>query len=442
MTTKLSIIIPVYDCEKFLKKCLNSICKQVRKNVEVIIVNDCSTDGSNKICKSFTKKYNFVRLINLKKNKGAGHCRDIGIRIAAGDYISFVDSDDRLLNGSIGNILNHIKNFYGKEVFILRYVDSIIKKASDLNIDKNFNFSLKQNKENKSLVDYIKNFDLFLPTCWLYVVKKKFLHLNNINFKNIRLFEDLPFVSQILCLTKSFKFIEKPSYVYNRSRTNNLSFIVGYMAVISDIKSIERIGLFINKKKEFLNKSKIKFLFSILRMLIQIILANILVCKLNEIKKVSKYLYKYNLIFLKLSNFGFKKIDFFLQKDKIIYESLLEYKSKKIEVIKKKFEKLRYSNIILFCAGKSSLIISKILISMGAKITNIIDNNHMFFGKKLNNIIIKNPLYLKKNLDKFSNYKILVCHSHIKPINTIKLQLNKIGIRGKNISHINLFCII
>jgi hypothetical protein len=51
-------------------------------------------------------------------------------------------------------------------------------------------------------------------------------------------------------------------------------------------------------------------------------------------------------------------------------------------------------------------------------------------------------LYLKKNLDKFSNYKILVCHSHIKPINTIKLQLNKIGIRGKNISHINLFCII
>ena len=175
MTIRLSIIIPVYNSKKYLKVCLNSICKEVRKNVEVIIINDCSTDGSIKICKNFAKKYNFIRLINLKKNKGVAYCRNTGIRIAAGDYISFVDSDDRLLNGSIGNVLNHIKNFCGKEVFVLRYIDSRYKKASNLNIDKNYIFDLKSNKGNRSLVNYIKNFNRFKPVSWAFVVKKKIL---------------------------------------------------------------------------------------------------------------------------------------------------------------------------------------------------------------------------------------------------------------------------
>ena len=68
MAIRLSIIVPVYNIKKYLKGCLNSICEQVRKNVEVIIVNECSTDGSIKICKNFAKKYNFIRLKNLKKN--------------------------------------------------------------------------------------------------------------------------------------------------------------------------------------------------------------------------------------------------------------------------------------------------------------------------------------------------------------------------------------
>jgi hypothetical protein len=169
------------------------------------------------------------------------------------------------------------------------------------------------------------------------------------------------------------------------------------------------------------------------------IFTDIIICKLNEIKKISKYLYKYNLIFLKLSNFGFKKLDFFLQKDKNINERLLEYKSKKIEVLKKKFGKLKYHNTILFCAGKSSVIASKILTSMGAKITIIIDNNPHFSGQKINNAIIKNPLYLRNNLNKFLNHKILICINNIDSANIIKKQLNKIGIKNKNIYHSNMF---
>jgi hypothetical protein len=242
-----------------------------------------------------------------------------------------------------------------------------------------------------------------------------------------------------LCLAKSFKIIEKPTYIYQRFTPNTLTARAGYIVVISNIKIIHEIGLFINKKKKFLNKLEIKFLFTMLQIAVSNIFTDIIICKLNEIKKISKYLYKYNLIFLKLSNFGFKKLDFFLQKDKNINERLLEYKSKKIEVLKKKFGKLKYHNTILFCAGKSSVIASKILTSMGAKITIIIDNNPHFSGQKINNAIIKNPLYLRNNLNKFLNHKILICINNIDSANIIKKQLNKIGIKNKNIYHSNMF---
>ena len=170
---------------------------------------------------------------------------------------------------------------------------------------------------------------------------------------------------------------------------------------------------------------------------IESIFSDIVICELNEIKKASKYLYKYNSILLKLSNFGFKKLGFLLQSDKIINESLLKYKSKKFKALKKKFGKLRYNNIILFCAGKTSIMATKILTNMGAKITIIIDNNNKFYGKKLDNIINKNPSYLEKNLGKFSNHKILICIKNIDPANIIKLQLNKIGIKNNNNNILN-----
>ena len=137
MTIRLSIIIPVYNSKTYLKECLNSICQQVRQDVEIILINDCSTDGSIKICKKFSEKYNFIRLINLKENRGVAYCRNIGIKIATGEYICFVDSDDKLSEGSINNVLYHIRIFYGKEIFVLRYIDSRNKKVSDLNFDKN-----------------------------------------------------------------------------------------------------------------------------------------------------------------------------------------------------------------------------------------------------------------------------------------------------------------
>ena len=93
MNYKISIIVPVYNVEKYLNKCVNSILNQTYKNIEVILVDDGSPDNCGKICNDYAEKDNRVKVIH-KKNGGLSDARNVGIKIANGDYLGFVDSDD------------------------------------------------------------------------------------------------------------------------------------------------------------------------------------------------------------------------------------------------------------------------------------------------------------------------------------------------------------
>lgn len=90
---KISVIIPVYNIEKFIERCVNSIINQTYKNLEIILVDDGSTDNSGKICDEFAKKDSRIIVIH-KSNKGLSDTRNIGIEKATGDYLSFIDGDD------------------------------------------------------------------------------------------------------------------------------------------------------------------------------------------------------------------------------------------------------------------------------------------------------------------------------------------------------------
>ena len=91
----LSVIIPVYNSETFLRKCLDSILHQTYPNIELILIDDGSTDDSVNICLDYTHQYTNIRVVQ-SSNGGASKSRNIGLRLAKGDYITFVDSDDFL----------------------------------------------------------------------------------------------------------------------------------------------------------------------------------------------------------------------------------------------------------------------------------------------------------------------------------------------------------
>ena len=105
MSFLVSVIIPVYNSEKFLYRSVVSVLEQSYKNIELILVNDGSTDSSGKICDEFAQSDLRVKVIH-QENKGVSVARNTAIKEANGDYITFLDSDDELFNDAIANLMN------------------------------------------------------------------------------------------------------------------------------------------------------------------------------------------------------------------------------------------------------------------------------------------------------------------------------------------------
>ena len=96
----ISIVVPIYKVEKYIKKCIDSIIEQTYKNLEIILVDDGSPDGCAKICDEYAKKDKRIKAIH-KENGGLSDARNVGIDISTGKYICFVDSDDYIENNYI-----------------------------------------------------------------------------------------------------------------------------------------------------------------------------------------------------------------------------------------------------------------------------------------------------------------------------------------------------
>ena len=88
-----SVVVPIYRVEKYLRKCVDSLLQQTYKNIEIILVDDGSKDRSPEICDKYAQEYSFVSVIH-KKNEGLGFARNSGLAMAKGKYVSFIDSDD------------------------------------------------------------------------------------------------------------------------------------------------------------------------------------------------------------------------------------------------------------------------------------------------------------------------------------------------------------
>lgn len=122
---KVSIIVPIYNIENYLKKCVHSLCKQSYKNIEVLLIDDGSTDGSAHICDEFSKIDDRVKVFH-EQNGGASKARNKGLDVACGDYIVFVDGDDWLDLDWINYAIFTIKK-YNSDI----YISNIIKNFSD-----------------------------------------------------------------------------------------------------------------------------------------------------------------------------------------------------------------------------------------------------------------------------------------------------------------------
>ena len=190
---KVSIIVPVFNSEKYLKKCIKCLVEQTLKDIEIIIINDGSTDKSLNIIKDFQKKYSNIICIN-NKNNGIGYSRNCGIEKANGKYISFIDSDDYIELDMMEKLYNFCEE-NKLDIAVCDYykINDITKQKSTIKID---DFEITTLNENKDLIYKINH------SPWNKLYKKELLTKNKIYFPINLKYEDMAVVIPILKYAK------------------------------------------------------------------------------------------------------------------------------------------------------------------------------------------------------------------------------------------------
>lgn len=215
---KYSIIIPVYNVEKYLENCINSILNQTYKNFELILVNDGSSDSSGEICNKYKKLKN-IKIIH-KKNRGASDARNNGIKLATGDYVIFVDGDDYLYNNRCLEIIN--KEITANKCDILQYK---MVNYYEKNDKYSFNEDLEINNNLKYL-DILSSLNnkgfLSISPC-NKAIKLDIIKKNNIYFEVSRVAEDIDWSFNLYNYTNSIRYINENIYVYRRERKGSVS---------------------------------------------------------------------------------------------------------------------------------------------------------------------------------------------------------------------------
>ncbi len=197
----ISVIIPVYNREKFIKNCLDIVTNQSYKNIEIITVNDGSTDNSVNLI----RRYPTVKLINLPKNRGQSVARNIGMDNANGKYIHFMDDDDEINTTFYENLVK-VSEETNADMACCEMIHQKIMSKSQLFTKQKVYTTLK----DKYRVTYVgKN-----GYAWRYLFKSDFLRKYNLRFEEGRLIEDLPFSFQAVFYANKIVTVPNAKYTY------------------------------------------------------------------------------------------------------------------------------------------------------------------------------------------------------------------------------------
>jgi glycosyltransferase involved in cell wall biosynthesis len=243
-----SIIIPVYNGEKYIDRCLGSVLNQDYKNIETILINDGSTDGSREICDKYTLKEKRVKVI-YTENRGPATSRNEGIKNSAGRFIFFLDVDDFIEKNTIESLMK-IQDQYEPEMTIGDF-DNIGRKISPSGHSRIF--SGNELMKEKDIGDYVKKYlkkpnrhPLFAYS-WGRLFNSSIIKENNIKFdEGLHTFEDVDFNFKFLNHTNKIFFLNQPLYhhqIYESFNSATMDIgknpkkLFGYKKALESVKS-------------------------------------------------------------------------------------------------------------------------------------------------------------------------------------------------------------
>lgn len=212
----ISIIVPTYNVEKYLSKCIESLIYQTYKNIEIIIIDDGSNDQSGKISDEYARIDHRIKVIH-QPNRGVSVARQRGLDEAKGDYIIHVDPDDWVEKDALQTMHDHIKNNDADILFCDFYEDI-----------KNKSKYIKQQPKNyqpETLIKQILHYDGFYPLMWNSLIRHQFILEHDIKFfpSDICIGEDTLFICKLLKKSPKVSFCHQAFYHYNKNNSSSIT---------------------------------------------------------------------------------------------------------------------------------------------------------------------------------------------------------------------------
>lgn len=196
---KVSVIVPIYNVEKYLEKCINSLLSQTLEDIQIILVNDGSKDNSGNIAREYEKN-NKNRIIYVEKeNGGLSDARNHGLKYATGDFIAFLDSDDYIEK-------NAYEEMYNKAIEEnADYVecDFIWEFPNKIRVDKQYPY-----KNKKEMLSFVR------VVAWNKLIKRQLITDNNLEFPKGLRYEDVEFTYKLIPFINKFTYVDKPFIHY------------------------------------------------------------------------------------------------------------------------------------------------------------------------------------------------------------------------------------
>ncbi len=250
---KVSVIVPVYNVGKYLEKCLESIISQSFKDIEIICVNDGSTDNSLQILTEYANKDTRIKIIS-KPNGGLFSARHVGMAAAIGEYLLFVDSDDWIDKTLIEKTIQKISETNSDMVVFGAYSVKGQSVSRGMYSVNKINPKLKERLLSRK--DYENDLFQFPPTAWCKLYRRKFVEDNNIKFQEIKDGEDQLFYLKAILTAKNIYIINEDLYYYVKNRAGaitssytkkSISPILNFYAAEELLKSLTLTDKYINQ---------------------------------------------------------------------------------------------------------------------------------------------------------------------------------------------------
>ncbi|MBC5995845.1 glycosyltransferase [Romboutsia ilealis] len=215
----ISVVVPVYNVEKYIRECILSLLKQTLKNIEIIVVNDGSTDRSIENIQDLVEKHKNIKIIN-KKNGGLSSARNEGLKHAKGEYVAFIDSDDYIKDDFLEMLYNEGKK-YDLDIVFSSY-SKLYEDGNIIPVNRNHKLLTEDAMSGKEfLINQIKLNDYKMEVCD-DIYRRDFLINEHISFNENILFEDEDFTLLVLLKAKRVKLVDACDYIY-RQRENSIT---------------------------------------------------------------------------------------------------------------------------------------------------------------------------------------------------------------------------